>query len=274
MVRLKKRSRSRQQDKRILMDTRNVPHYFIEAMRTIRTHLEKECEGNNIKTILVTSAIPGEGKTTVAVNLAIALANKEKKVILLDCDLRSPAVGKAMGISSQHGMIELIDGSADFENTAVSYNKNMDLQIVTGGKPVSNTSEALNSQEIKGLISKLRERADYVIIDTPPSGVVSDASWMSRYVDGGIFVVRQDYAKVDILQEGMEMHAGTGVKMLGTILNHTVSGITSGGYGYGNYGYGKSNYGYGTRYGYGYGYGMNTDENTETEVNGEEQIAQ
>ena len=87
---------------------------------------------------------------------------------------------------------------------------------------------------------------------------------MSRYVDGGIFVVRQDYSKVDILQEGMEMHAGTGVKMLGTILNYTVSGITGGGYGYGNYGYGRSSYGYGTRYGYGYGYGMGEETNEET----------
>ena len=264
MVRLKKRSRNKRQDKRILMDTRNVPHYFVEAMRTIRTHLEKECEGNEIKTILVTSAIPGEGKTTVAVNMAVALANKEKKVILLDCDLRSPAVGKAMGIKSDYGMIELVRGNVSFEEAAVPYQKNMDLQIVTGGKPISNTSEALNSKEIKKLIAELRERADFIIIDTPPSAVVSDASWMSRYVDGGIFVVRQDYSKVDILQEGMEMHAGTGVKMLGTILNYTVSGITGGGYGYGNYGYGRSSYGYGTRYGYGYGYGMGEETNEET----------
>ena len=260
MVRLKKRSRNRRQDKRILMDTRNVPHYFVESMRTIRTHVEKECEENDIKTILVTSAIPGEGKTTVAVNLAIALANKEKKVILLDCDLRSPAVGKTMGLSSHHGMIEVVQGLVSFEEAAISYHKNMDLKIVTGGKPVTNTSEVLNSQEIKNLIAALRTQADYVIIDTPPSAVVSDAAWMARYVDGGIFVVRQDYAKVDILQEGMEMHAGTGVRMLGTVLNYTVSGITGGGYGYGNYGYGRSSYGYGSRYGYGYGYGSGEEE--------------
>lgn len=264
MVRLKKRSRDKRQDKRILMDTRNVPHYFVEAMRTIRTHIEKECDGNDIKTILVTSAIPGEGKTTVAINLSIALANKEKKVILLDCDLRSPAVGKAMGIKGDHGMIDVVHGNVTFEEAAVLYHDNMSLQIVTGGKPVSNTSEALNSQEIKSLIADLREKADYIIIDTPPSAVVSDASWMSRYVDGGIFVVRQDYSKVDILQEGMEMHAGTGVRMLGTVLNHTVSGITGGGYGYGNYGYGRSSYGYGTRYGYGYGYGMSEEAADET----------
>ena len=86
------------------LDTRNVPHYFVEAMRTIRKKKKKECEGNDVKTILVTSAIPGEGKTTVAINTAIALANKEKKVVLLDCDLRSPAIGKAMGLRSQYGM--------------------------------------------------------------------------------------------------------------------------------------------------------------------------
>ena len=274
MVRLKKRSRNKQQDKRILMDTRNVPHYFVEAMRTIRTHLEQECEGNNIKTILVTSAIPGEGKTTVAINTAIALANKEKKVVLLDCDLRSPAVGKAMGISSEYGMIDLVRGISNFEQAAVSYHNNPNFQIITGGKPVSNTSEVLNSKEIKSLISELREKADYVIVDTPPSAVVSDASWMSRYIDGGIFVVRQDYSKVDVLQEGMEMHVGTGVKMLGTVLNHTVSGITGSGYGYGNYGYGRSSYGYGTRYGYGYGYGAGEENAEDHAENTEEQMSE
>ena len=272
MVRIKKRSRNKARDTRILMDTRNVPHYFVEAMRTIRTHIEKECEGNDIKTILVTSAIPGEGKTTVAINIAIALANKEKKVVLLDCDLRSPAIGRAMGLRSEYGMIELIRGNVSFEEAAVPYHKNMDLQIVTGGTPTSDTSEALNSREIKDLIADLREKADYVIIDTPPSAVVSDASWMSRYVDGGIFVVKQDYAKVDILQEGMEMHAGTGVKIMGTVLNYTVSGITGSGYGYGNYGYGRSSYGYGSRYGYGYGYGA--DESEENENSEEAQTAE
>ena len=266
MVRIKKRSKNRARDKRILMDSRNIPHYFIESLRTIRTHLEKACSQDNIHTILVTSAIPGEGKTTVAINTAMALANKEKKVALLDCDLRSPAVAGNMGLHPRGvGMIDIIEGRKMFEEVAIPYKDNPDFMVVPGGESINNTSEALNGDNIKALIRNLKEQFDYVIIDTPPSAVVSDASWIARYVDGGIFVVRQDYAKVELLQEGMEMHAGTGIRMLGTILNNTVSGITGYGYGYGNYGYGKSSYGYGSRYGYTYGYGSDAEEELQTE---------
>lgn len=268
LVRIKKRSKSKRKprDQLIIMDSPVVPHYFIESLRTIRTHLEKECGEDDIHTILVTSAIPGEGKTTVAINTAMALVNKEKKVALLDCDLRSPAVARNMGLYPQEsGMIDIIEGRRTFAEVAIPYKDNPDFMVVPGGESINNTSEALNGDNIKELIRDLKEQFDYVIIDTPPSAVVSDASWMARYVDGGIFVVRQDYAKVELLQEGMEMHAGTGIRMLGTILNNTVSGITGYGYGYGNYGYGKSSYGYGSRYGYTYGYGSAAEEETQAE---------
>ena len=109
-----------------------------------------------------------------------------------------------------------------------------------------------------------------MIIDTPPSAVVSDAAQIARYVDGAVFVVRQDQAKMDILQEGMEMFSGTGVHMMGSILNNAVAGITSYGYGYGygygHYGYGKyGSYGghYNDYYGDGYGGYYEGDENEE-----------
>ena len=95
-----------------------------------------------------------------------------------------------------------------------------------------------------------------------PCAVVSDAATIAQYVDGGVYVVLQDYAKVDVLQEGMEMFSGTGVRMLGCVLNATTAGITGSGYGYGRYGYGKYGaYGkYGSHYGYGYGYGEKPSE--------------
>lgn len=115
---------------------------------------------------------------------------------------------------------------------------------------------------IPKLIHKLRDKCDYVIIDAPPSAVVSDASLIARITDGCVYVVRQDYAGIDTLREGMEMFSGTGCKLLGCVLNHAEAGRS--GYGYGRYGYGK--YGYG-KYGYGksgYGYGYGESGNTET----------
>ena len=106
-------------------------------------------------------------------------------------------------------------------------------------------------------LEPIRGKYSYVIIDTPPSAVVSDASQIARHCDGGIFVVQQDNARIDVLQEGMDMLSGTGVKMIGCILNGTQSGFA--GSGYGRYGYGRYG-GYGKKYGYGYVYGESKKE--------------
>ena len=113
----------------------------------------------------------------------------------------------------------------------------------------------------KKLIQKLHYNCDYVIIDAPPSAIVSDASLIARYTDGCVYVVRQDYAGINILREGMEMFKGTGCKLLGCVLNHAEAGGS--GYGYGGYGYGRYGYGgYGkSSYGYGYGESGNSTNN-------------
>ena len=119
-----------------------------------------------------------------------------------------------------------------------------------GGKPIDNPTELWTGGHTKDLLTKLHEKCDYVIIDAPPSAVVSDASLIARLCDGCVYVVRQDYASINTLREGMEMFSGTGCKLLGCVLNHAEAG---GGYGYGRYGYGYGRYGH---YGYGkYGYG-------------------
>ena len=263
-VKLKLRRNTRKEDKRIVMDVKGVPQYFIESMRTIRTRVEQKCEEEGYKTILVTSAVPGEGKTSIAVNLALSLAHKGKKVAILDCDMRNPSVTRLLGMQTpQFGMYEYLTGEALLDAVICFYHRYPTLMIMPGSEHVGNTSEVLNGQRIRDLLENLKKEYDYIIIDTPPSGIVSDAASLARITDAGIFVVRQDYARTEVLREGMEIHAGTGIHMIGTILNNTVSGLTRNGGVIGNYGYGRSNYRYGRgRYGYGYGYGYGYDVDT------------
>ena len=132
------------------------------------------------------------------------------------------------------------------------YKDNKHLVLLPAGTPVDNPTELWSGAEAKEMFRMLRDKCDFIIVDVPPSAVVSDASLIAKLSDGCVFVIRQDYADISILREGMDMFTGTGCKLLGCVLNHAEAG---GGYGYGRYGYGR--YGYG-RYGYGksgYGYG-------------------
>ena len=270
-VRMKKRSR--QKSLRIAVDEKDIPYFFIESFRTIRNRLEKEVTDNNVSTILVTSALPSEGKSTVAVNLALSLAHKDRQVILVDGDLRNPSVEKALQIEhSEMGIQEVLDGQINVRDALTPYAKNNRLQILPSHGSISNPLEYLSADVFRRTLEELKNLADYVIIDTPPSAVVSDASIIAKYTDGCLFVVRQDYAKLDSLQEGMDMMSGTGIQVVGTVLNGTESTLFSGGYGYGyyqhgyygRYGYSRRGY-YGGRYGYGYGYGYGKKNDEETE---------
>lgn len=254
---LKKRSRN--QNSTVTIDSDGIPFAFVESVRTIRHRVEREADKNNAKIILVTSALQSEGKTTTAVNLAIALANRKHNVLLIDGDLRNPSVLPAVGMEpSEIGTVDLLSEKCKPGDILKPYMNRKHLAILPGGKPIDNPTALWSSNNTKTLFNSLRENCDYVIVDAPPSAIVSDASLIARYADGCVFVVRQDYATVDTLREGMEMFSGTGCKLLGCVLNYAeAGGIGYGGYGYGGYGYGRSGYG---KYGYGkysYGYGEN-----------------
>ena len=269
MVQLKKRSQTK--TLRIAVDEKDVPYFFIESFRTIRNRLEKEVSEKMLNTILVTSALPSEGKSTVAANLALSLAHKDRRVILVDGDLRNPSVEKTLQIDkSEKGIQDVLTGQMKIRDALIPYANNSKLHILPGHGSIANPLEYLSSGVFHRMLEELKEMADYVIIDTPPSAIVSDASIIAKHTDGCLFVVRQDYAKLDSLQEGMDMVSGTGTHVVGTVLNGTESTLFSGGYGYGyygRYGYGKYGYSrngyYGGKYGYGYGYGRKTAEEAE-----------
>ena len=247
------KKRSRNQESIVAIDSEGIPFSFVEAIRTIRHRVEREASKHNAKTILVTSALQSEGKTTTSTNLAIALANRGHNVVLVDGDFRNPSVLPALGLEpAGMGMADLLSGKCKSEEILIPYKGGKNLAILPGGKPIDNPVSLWSDSNTEKIIRKLRDNSEYVIIDAPPSAIVSDASLIARFSDGCVFVVRQDYAGIDTLREGMEMFTGTGCKLLGCVLNHAEAGGS--GYGYGKYGYG----GYG-KSSYGYGYGETTN---------------
>lgn len=251
MVRMKKRSNAEKWQ--LLIDNAYMPYGFIESNRTLRTRLEKDSLENGTKVYMVSSAEAREGKSSIAVNAALSLAAKGKKVILVDMDLRHPSVASILGLEEKEkGLIDVLTGEASIEDVMVTYAETS-LSVLQGGRAITDdAAKIMGNRQMGELCKELREMADFIIIDTPPSGLLSDAAQIVKYVDAGIFVVRQDYAPLDSIVEGIEMLTDAGLRLVGCILNCAEVGIT--GYGNGN-GYGYGRYGYG-RYGYGrYGYG-------------------
>lgn len=241
----KRKRRSADRDEiNILVDSNRGA--YVESLRLIRTRLERQMEGK--KVLMVTSSVAGEGKSTVAANLAISMALKGKKVILVDCDLRNPSVGRIFNVQEKcPGLVAVLNGKATLDEALVEVkNKNMPtgLRLMPGADKESRLVEILGSEAMRQLVDALRNEADAVILDTPPSAVLVDAMMLVRHVDGIAYVVMRDYARRRFIFDGVEELSAGGAPIVGCILNG--GRARSGKYGYGGY--------YG-RYGYG-GYGQ------------------
>lgn len=203
----------------IVLDNPRIPKNFLESARTVRRRIERASKEQGMKSFLVTSAMPGEGKSTVSANIALALAMKDYKVILVDADLRNPSTSKVLGMEEKNiGTLEVIKGEAAISDAVQQY-KDTGVRILAGSNPIQDTSSVLSGKNMRQFIKELEEEADFVIIDTPPSALLSDAAIVAQYVDGAIFVVRQDYTDIDHILDGMEILSGSGVKINGCILN-------------------------------------------------------
>ena len=192
-----------------------MPRAKFHKKRT-QTRAQKE---TGMKSFLVTSAMPGEGKSTVSANIAISLAMKGYKVILVDADLRNPSTAKVLGMNEQElGTLEVMKGEVNIDDAVQQY-KNTSVKVLAGSTPIQDTSTVLSGKNMRQFIKELEAEADFVIIDTPPSGLLSDAAIVAQYVDGAVFVIRQDYTDVDRILEGMEILSGSGAEITGCILN-------------------------------------------------------
>ncbi|MFI3211336.1 MAG: CpsD/CapB family tyrosine-protein kinase [Peptostreptococcaceae bacterium] len=206
-----------------------------EAYRGIRTNIEFSNVDKELKVITVTSSQQNEGKSTVIANIAVSFANLGKKVLLLEGDLRNPSVHRMFNITNAKGVTDILLNSKEIVDciNVSSYMKN--LHIITGGKIPPNPSEMLSSNKMKSVIKSLKECYDYIFIDAPPIGIITDAGIISTYSDGCIFVVGANEVDVEMTKIAKDRLEKVNANILGVVLNKYQE--TSGSYGYYNYYY-------------------------------------
>ncbi len=235
--------------KRSKMSTKNLTlpsvtdRYYRESFRTLAVRLDKRMRDREQKTLLICSAASGEGKTTVAYNLAYSFAKLHRKVLLIDCDLRNPSMYKMTGEKECAGLTEILEGTA---SAATTVHKLDDFDVLYAGENADENDELMRGGIFTALIDGLKEVYDYVLIDTPPCSLLTDAEDVAEICDAAIMVIKQNYASRSSVIESMTRLSESGTEVSGYILN-AVSGGTMKKNGYG--------YGYGYKYGYGYGYG-------------------
>lgn len=216
----------------------NPKSHIAEAYRILRTNIEFSNIDKNIKTILVTSSQQNEGKSTSIANLASAFASLEnKKVLVIDCDLRNPSVHKMFNVSNISGLTDVLTGQKDIEK-CIEKTKVKNLDILKAGKIPPNPSEILQSNKMRNFMEVIKEYYDYIFIDSPPVGIVADASILAQYADGTILLVAANEADIEAVKVAKERLEGVNANILGAILNKFESDSKS--YGYYNYYYGST----------------------------------
>lgn len=232
------KKRRKEFDRHIYIYNDKVGHAFLENVRTMRTRVQRAMAQLNAKTVLVTSSIPEEGKSTVAANLALSLAEKGSKVVLVDLDLRNPSVGDVLGIDAkpQCGVADILKGETTSEKK-ISIMRKWNLSLLFAGEPQNNPLELLNKENLAKLVAILRKNYDYIVLDTPPAAMLSDAAAIGKYADCAVYVVKQDYARIERVTEGLEALGFAQVPVLGVVLNGMEKSLSGyGSYRYGNYG--------------------------------------
>lgn len=239
------------------MDDSAAHSGFSESVRLMRIRAEKEMKDQNIKILLVSSATPGEGKTTIAINLADALAEAGSRVLLIDCDLRSPSVARALNAENEVGLTEYLRGETTYQNI-IRRSDNPNLFLIFAGQPASDASELFAKPECRQFLEACRGTFDYVILDTPPAALLADAAEVAEMADGAILAIRQNYAPRHKILECAQILSDSKLPIIGCVMNYMTGSSSGGYYGYG-YGYGYGGYGYGS---YGKGKGIETKEET------------
>jgi capsular exopolysaccharide synthesis family protein len=215
-----------------------------ESFRALRSNLNF-FTGNQIKKVfMVSSSISGEGKTFTTINLATVFAMSGKKTLIVGADMRRPKIFQDFNRSNDQGLSTYLSGIATFEQV-VQTTEIQNLFLVSGGPVPPNPSELLLTNKFEEFIKKSLELYDFILIDTPPLALVTDAFVMSKFVDHTVFVMRQNYSPKEFVRSIDEYYRSGKIKNISILLNDIYkSGL---GYGYGQ--------GYTYQYGYGYGYG-------------------
>lgn len=211
-----------------------------EAYRVLRNNLDYINFEHDIKTLLITSAAPAEGKSTVAANLAAGLSQAGKKVVLVACDFRKPTTAQFFGVKNLIGLSDVLTGAHSLKSALQRPMDNLDLLVLTSGKLPPNPSELLGSEKMRAALEELKDWADWVIIDTPPLLAVADGAAVARYTDGVLLVTKAMSSTREAVKKAGEMLESAGGRPIGSVVWGLDATGTRAGYGYG---YGKGSYG-------------------------------
>lgn len=195
----------------------NPSSLLAEKYRNLRTSIEYSSVDKKLQTIVITSGEKGEGKSTVSANLAYILAQGEKKVLIVDCDLRKPTVHKKFELSNQVGLTDVLVEKVDLDHAIQKLDYGVD--ILTAGRIPPNPAEIVGSKSVEKLFEHFKTIYDYIIIDTPPVGIVTDGVILAGKADGTIIVVRAHKTKDTNVIEVYNALKKVNANILGTVLN-------------------------------------------------------
>lgn len=204
------------QRRRIL--NRNTNFAIQEAYKRLRTNLSFSIRGKKCKRVCLTSAAAGEGKSITLLNLAISIAQTDKRVLLIDADMRRPAVARLLVEQPSPGLSEVLAEEIS-EAEAIRKEIYPNLDILFSGEIPLNPSELLGSERMEKLIADMEKEYDYILVDTPPVGVVADASLVATLLDGVLLLVWQNRSRKDAVKQAVENLKLTGANILGFVMN-------------------------------------------------------
>lgn len=234
-------------ENKLVIISSKSPFAYTESYKTLRTNLNFVSLNNEYKKLVITSAIPGEGKSSIAVNLAVSLAENGSRVLLMDCDLRRPMLHRHLWVDQvlTIGVSSVLGSNFKVEESIYHYEV-LNIDLMLAGAIPPNPTELLGSSRMKDLLEHLGKTYDYVICDTPPISLVTDAAVLSRYCDGALLVIKQNYATFEQVKTAQKNMETAGAKIIGTVLNqyNVEKDIKESreNYYYYNYGYGYRNH--------------------------------
>lgn len=188
-----------------------------EAYKTMRTNIIFSLPGKGCKCVGIISANRGEGKSSIAANLSLSLAQLNKKIVLIDCDMRLPTIASKLGICSVPGLSNYLSG--DCTDIPIIHAEEMGIDVIPSGNIPPDSTALIDSEEMKNLVVELRGNYDYIVFDFPPVNVVSDAVMMADMVDGYLVVMRHNYSENRMIDDMLQQLHLTKARVIGVAYN-------------------------------------------------------
>ena len=234
----KKSRKDARSKKAILITSLKTSFFFRESVKKLRSKLEATSDKHGYKSFMITSAYENEGKSSVAANLALALAKNGRKVVLVDTDFNKPALFKIFNLDDSKSLNKAIEGSSNWRSEVVNDRSGLDL--LPCSQDLYKSEQLTESSKLKAIIKELEEEYDFVIVDTSPAYFLNEPTIMNGLVDATLFVVRQDFAPSDVINETIKRLTYVKDNVIGIVFKNMLSEGNKGTGNYNNrYGYGK-----------------------------------